>query len=356
MVRLIDRYIGRTILRYSSLVFIVLMGIFLFMVFIEELADAGIGNYDLTAILRFVVLSAPQIAYQIFPMVALIGAILGLSSLALGSELIIIRASGVSMARITFSVLKIGAFFMVILILIGEFVNPWAESTAQRGRAAALERSIDQRNSFGLWMRDGKNYINIGEVLPDFTLLDIRIFEIDERNRLVSMQYAGRGHYQDKAWKLFDLRKTEIDVEGNSAVALLDQSDWLTAITPDMMSDFLISPEQLSLHQLRRYMTYLRDNEQDIRSYQLAYWQKLALPLSTAAMLVLAIPFVFGSLRSGSMGRNLFIGIMAGLLFYVVNKAFGYIVLGYGVSPIAGAVSPTVLLFFATFFMYRRVA
>jgi lipopolysaccharide export system permease protein len=355
-VRLLDRYIGGTILRQSMLVFIVLMGIFLFMVFIEELADIGVGNYDLAAVFRFVALSAPRIAYEIFPMVALIGAILGLSSLALSSELIVVRASGVSLARITGSVLRIGAFFMVVVILVGEFVNPWSQSAAQRGRAEALERAIDQDNSFGLWIRDGRKYVNVGEVLPDLTLLRIRIFEFDDANRLVSMQYAGRGRYRDNVWQLLNLRKTTITAEGDSVVEALNQGEWQTAMTPQMMSAFLITPEQLSIQQLRQYMMYLKENSQDTRPYQLANWQKLTLPLSTAVMVVLAIPFVFGNLRSGSMGRNLFIGIMVGLVFYVVNKAFGYIVLGYGVSPIIGAGLPTLTLFIVALFMYRRVS
>ena len=354
--RLLDRYIGGTILRQSSLVFIVLMGIFLFVMFIEELADIGVGNYGFSSVFRFVALSAPRIAYETFPMVALIGTILGLSSLAVGSELVVIRASGVSLARITGSVLRIGGFFMVVVILVGEFINPWSESAAQQGRAEALERAIDQNNSYGLWFRDGRKYVNVGEVLPDLTLLRIRIFEFNIENRLVSMEYAGEGSYQDNVWKLPKVQKTTIDAAGKSDIEDLYQEEWSTAMTPQMMSAFLITPEQLSIQQLRRYMTYLRENSQDTRPYQLAYWQKLTLPLSTAVMVVLAIPFVFGSLRSGSMGRNLFIGIMVGLVFYVVNKAFGYIVLGYGVSPIIGAALPTFILFVAALFMYRRVA
>ncbi|MBL10531.1 MAG: LPS export ABC transporter permease LptG [Acidiferrobacteraceae bacterium] len=353
--RLIDRYIGHAILRYSSLVFVVLMGIFLFMVFIEELADVGVGSYDLIDVIRFVVLSAPLIAYQTFPMVALIGSILGLSSLASGSELIIVRASGVSMARITLSVLKIGAFFMITLILIGEFVNPWSESEAQRGRAESLQRSMEQSNSFGLWIRDGNKYINIGQVLPDLTLLQIRIFEVDEGRRLVSMQQAERGLYQDNGWDLFELRETLIGINGESTTRLSKQFSWSTDITPEMLSDFLITPDRLSIRQLSKYTDYLTNNGQDPRSYQLAYWQKIILPMSTAAMLVLSIPFVFGSLRSGTMGRNLFIGIMAGLLFHTMNKAFGYIVLGYGVPPFWGAILPTASLFLLAFTLYRRV-
>jgi len=307
-------------------------------------------------VLRFVVLSAPRIAYETFPMVALVGAILGLSTLALGSELVVVRASGISLARITGSVLRIGTLFVIIAILVGEVINPWSESEAQRGRAEALERAIDQRSSFGLWMRDDRKYVNVGEVLPDLTVLRIRIFQFDEDNRLVSLLYSARGSYQGDHWRLLDVRQTMIDQQGNSQVKHLKQGKWQTSMTPKMMSAFLITPDQLSIIQLRRYMSYLRANSQDTRPYELAYWQKIVLPLSTAVMVILAIPFVFGNLRSGSMGRNLFVGMMVGLVFYVVNKAFGYIVLGYGVSPFLGALLPTAVLFLVAVLMYRRVA
>ncbi len=356
--QLLDRYIGWTIFRYSLAVFIVLMGTFLFMVFIDELADVGKENYDLLAALRFVSLSAPQMAYEIFPMVALIGTILGLSSLARGSELVVVRASGISLARITGSVLRDGAFFMIFVILVGEFVNPWSESAAQRGRAEALGQAIDHNNNYGLWIRDGTKFVNIGEVLPDLTLLRIRIFEFDKdaTQRLVSMQYAAYGKFQEDDWRLFDLRTTKFTHDNRSAVKLQEAQDWPTRITPDMMSAFLITPEQLSMQQLRKYMTYLKINSQDIRPYQLAYWQKVILPLSTAVMVVIAIPFVFGSLRSGNMGRNLFVGIISGLLFYFVDKTFGYIALGYGMFPSIGAALPTLILFGLALLMYRRVA
>ena len=267
-----------------------------------------------------------------------------------------VRAIGVSLARITGSVIRIGALFVVIAVLIGEIINPWSESVAQRGRAEALERAIDQRSYFGLWIRDDRKYVNMGEVLPDLTVLRIRIFQFDRHDRLVSLLYAAQGRYQGDHWQLLNVEKTTIDQQGNSQVERVDREEWQTGMTPKMMSAFLITPEQLSIAQLRRYMLYLRANNQDTRSYKLAYWQKLVLPFSTAVMVVLAIPFVFGSLRSGSMGRNLFFGMMVGLVFYVVNKAFGYIALGYGVSPLFGALLPTLILFLVALLMYRRVA
>ena len=357
-VKLIDFHVGRTILQHSLIVMGVLVGIFLFLTFIDQLSDLGTGTYGLLAVLRFVVLSTPGIVYQIFPMAALVGTILGLSVLARHSELVVMRASGVSLAQITGSVLKLGVLFVLSAVLVGELVSPWTETMAQRGRAEALERNIEQKHSSGLWMRDQSTYVNIGEVLPDLTLRRVKIFEFDrqDRDRLRSLVYAASGRYTDARWRLSRVRKTIIDGQGFATATQGDEVNWDTGVTPEMMSVFLVQPGQLPVWQLKKYIEHLLKNNQDTRTYELAYWGKLVLPLSTAVMVILAIPFVFGSLRSGSLGRHLFFGIMIGLGFFVFNKALGYIVLVYGVPPLIGAISPTIAFLCATIVLYRRVA
>jgi len=344
-VKLIDIYIGRTIVQQSLLVIAVLAGIFVFLNFIDQLSDLGSGSYGLLDALRFVLLTTPRIIYDIFPMAGLVGTILGLSVLARHSELTVMRASGISLGQITGSVLKVGAIFVLLAVVIGELVSPFTETLAQRGRIEALERNIEQKHSSGLWMRDKSTFVNVAEVLPDLSLLRIKIFEFDrkDRDRLVSLTYARSGHYNQDRWQLNDVRQTIIDEKGRADVHHVIQSAWVTEVTPGMMSVFLV-------------IEHLKLNAQDTRAYELAYWGKVVLPLSTAVMLILAVPFVFSSIRAGSLGRNLFLGIMVGLGFYVLNKALGYIVLVYGVHPFIGATLPTLLFLGGALILYRRVA
>jgi len=354
-VKLIDIYIGRCIVQQSLLVIAVLAGIFAFLNFIDQLTDLGSGSYGLLDVLRFVVLTTPRIIHDTFPMASLVGAILGLSVLARHSELTVMRASGVSLGQITGSVLKVGAIFVLLSLVIGEFVSPFTETMAQRGRAEALEQDIEQKYSSGLWMRDQSTFVNVAEVMPDLRLLRIKIFEFDRKNhdRLVSLTYARSGHYDQDRWLLKGVSKTTIDEKGRADI--LDQWVWATEVTPGMMSVFLVQPGQLPLLQLKKYIEHLKLNAQDTRAYELAYWGKVVLPLSTAVMLILAVPFVFGNARAGSLGRNLFLGIMVGLGFFVLNKALGYIVLVYGVHPFIGATLPTLLFFGGALMLYRRV-
>ena len=353
--RLFDLYLGRVLLNQILLVLGVLVGVFVFITFIDQVSYLGTGQYSLLDAMKYVLLSTPRIVYEVFPMAVLVGAILGLSLLAVDSELIVMRSSGVSIGQITVAVLKLGFLLALVALLIGEFITPWSETLAQRGRAQALEQNIEQKSNSGLWLRDGKTFVNVREVLPDLTLRDIRVFEFDTMSQLRALVYAGKGRYAESFWDLDDVRQTLIDEQGFTQVSAAPKARWNTPVTPQTMTVFLVQPDQLSLLQLRQYIAHLSANVQDTRNFELAYWSKLTLPVSATVMLLLAIPFVFGSIRSGGMGRNLFIGIMIGITFFATSKALGYIVLVYDMPPLVGAILPTAAFAMAAGILYRRI-
>ena len=353
--RILDRYLGKTILHYTIVTMMVLLGLFAFITFVDQLGDLGKGNYDIYAAFTYVVLIIPRTIYELFPMAALLGTIIGLSMLANDSELIVMRSSGVSMLQITSAVMKMGGVFVVVAILIGELVSPYTETQAQRGRAEALQQDIKQHTNFGLWMRDTQTYVNIGEVLPDLTLLKLKVFEFDENRQLRSLVSASSGKFEGDYWVIDRVRQTFMDPEGGTEILTSDAAKWQSQVTPQILSVFLIRPEQLSFIQLSRYISHLNENQQKTDPYELAFWNKIMLPLSTAVMVVLAIPFVFGNIRSGTLGRSLFLGIMLGIGFYVANKGFGYVVLAYGLSPLMGATIPVVAFLFLALVMMRRI-
>ncbi|MDP7118867.1 MAG: LptF/LptG family permease, partial [Arenicellales bacterium] len=262
--RLLDLYLCRTILNQVLLVMSVLAGIFMFVTFVDQISYLGTGRYGLRDAMWFVLLSTPRIIYEVFPMAVLLGAILGLSLLALGSELIVMRSSGISISQITVAALKLGVVLAVLALVIGEFVAPRSETMAQRVRAVALESSIERKGNSGLWMRDKNMYVNIGEVLPDLTLQDVRIFEFDgaDQLRLLLSADIGRPHERSidddrlkkpaasvrdecdqdagEHWHLQQVQQTTIDEQGR-----VDpdpdpdlRACWYTPVTPQMMSIF----------------------------------------------------------------------------------------------------------------------
>lgn len=352
----IDRYIAKNVLNQTAMVLGVLLSLFAFLSFLDQLNDVGTGRYGILDAIWFVLYSLPRTLYEIFPMAALLGSILGLSSMALDSELVAIRTAGVSVARLVLSVFKIGAVLAVVAMVVGEVVTPLSETAAQRGRAEAMQQNINQQTDFGLWIRDHMTYVNVGEVLPDTSLLRVRVFEFDQDGRLRSLVYAKTGKYQydlDR-WRLEDIKQTLIEKEGAESKSVR-AAYWTTDVVPEILSAFLIRPDQLSAWYLNLHIKHLRNNNQDTNSYELAFWSKIITPFATATMVVLAVPFVFSQVRSGSFGRNLFIGIMLGLVFFVADKGFGYVVQAYRIWPFLGAVLPTLLFLCAGMILLRRV-
>lgn len=352
---ILDRYLGKIILQYSLISMAVLLALFTFVNFLDQLSSLGKGSYGLVQAIEFVILTIPRLLYELFPMAALLGTIIGLSLLANDSELIVMRASGVSMVQITTAALKMGGLFVIFAIIVGEVISPLTETKAQRGRAEALQQNIQQQTNFGLWMRDVQTYVNVGEVLPDLTLLRIKVFEFDPDKRLRSMVTADEGIFQDEFWLVNNVKQTLIDPQGQTETLETPSAQWQSRVTPQILSVFLIKPDQLSFWQLSRYIKHLAANQQKTDPFELAFWGKLMLPLSTAVMVVLAIPFVFTNIRSGGLGRSLFIGIMLGLGFYAANKGFGYIVLANGLSPFLGATLPVIAFLFLALVMMRRI-
>lgn len=351
---ILDRYIGRSILTSTLLVFAVLTALFTFVKFVDALGDLGKATFGLYEVVRYVVLSMPRQASELFPMTALLGATLGLASLAADSELIAMRAAGVSLARLVGSVVKVGIVLVVLAVIVGEVVAPVTEDMAERGRSSALQVSVRQQKDSGLWVRDGQMFVHLGEVLPDLSVLRVNIYAFDVSNHLRLQTSAQRGRYEHDVWRLEDVRQSRLD-DGRVRVRRINADDWVSELTPDMLKVFAVKPEGLSIWRLYLYIKHLEQNKQDTGRYDLAFWNKLMSPVAAAVMMVLAVPFVFSQMRSSGVGSRLLIGIMLGLAFYVISRGFGYFGLLYGVPPVLGAVVPTLLFLGIAALMLRRV-
>lgn len=354
MYSLLDRHIGQTIMYSTLLVFAVLLALFTFFEFVDKLDDVGRANTGISDVLRYLLLTSPRKMYELFPMAALLGTTLGLSSLAVDSELIAMRAAGVSLLRIVGAVAKVGGVFVLVAVLIGELVAPITEDLAQRGRAEKLRIGIQQDNA-GVWLRDDFAFINIGEVLPDLSVLKINIYQFDDKNALRVQTYADSGRFEDGKWRLRGVSQSVI-TDKKVSISQRETEEWISAIEPQTLGVFAVKPEGLSALNLSRYIRHLARNNQETARYKLALWYKLVSPLTTGVMVVLAIPFVFMPLRSSGMGFRLFIGIMLGLAFFVISRGFGYFSVLYGVPAVVGAVLPTVLFFLLALYLLRRVA
>lgn len=354
MISILDRYIGRSVFVSTVLVFIIILGLFSIILFLDAVNDLGRGNFNMLALISYVLLNLPSRIYEIFPAASLVGATVGLSLLALNSELIAMRAGGVSLASIIFSVLKVSSVFIVVGILLGEMVVPVIGEMAERGREQAL-KGIFTGHKADIWLRDGNETIRIGEVLPDLSLLDVAIYRFDDRARLQRQDRAKRARYIQGQWQLEDLYRSEIE-DTRVRTRFYARIPWPNGITPELVSVFTVKPQVMPSWVLYRYIRHLRQNQQDTASYELAFWNKVLLPVTTVIMVLLAIPFIFGDIRSGGMGQRVFIGVMLGLAYSLLQNGMGYFGLVYGVPPLVSAALPGALFLFVALFLLRRFA
>lgn len=352
--RILNIYIAKILLNHIAVTVLVLLGLFLFIAFIDELGELNRGRYGIAQIIQYVVLSIPKLLYEVFPMAALIGSIMGLSVMAKSSELTAIRAAGVSIMRIVASVAQIGLLLGLAALFIGEVISPYTETRALKIRAESIQSGVRSSGQGGIWLRDENTFVSVSDVLPDFSLLNVKIFEFDQNNFLRFLSVAKAGRYEDQKWLLQGLRRTMIN-NGSSAADEVDAAYWSTVVNPQILQVFLIQPDQLSLWQLSQYIEHLKSNRQRTDNYELAFWSKLTTPVATIIMLILAVPFVFKQARSGTLGRSLFAGIMVGLGFFILNKAFSYFVPLFAIPPLLGAITPTLLVALISMIMIRRI-
>jgi len=341
-VRILDRYVATAVVTGTGIALLVIVGMDVFFNVIAQIDDVGKGSYTLYAMLQYVALIMPQGAYELFPMAALLGSLIGMGMLAANSELIAMRAAGVSVWRIVQSVLQVGVLLLLVAVFIGEVVAPAAEQYGQQLRAAATNSRMSFLGSHGLWVRDENYYINAGKVLAGETLADLEVFEFDTAGRMVMATRAARAQYSAGQWLLHDVRQSRF-TDGRVEVNQLDELAWPSLLTPELLSIVVLEPKNMSVRDLGQFVDYLDDNGLDTMEYRYAFWGRFMTPLATLVMLFISVPFVFGGLRSVTAGQRIFVGILVGFGFYLVSQVASQVGQVYNLNPLATMLTPNIL-------------
>jgi len=351
--KLLDRYIGRTVIGHTLVAFFILLTIYFFTTLVDEMGYVGKGNYSAANAVLYSIMLLPRQAYELFPMVALLGAILGLGSLAGTSELTVVRAAGVSIKRVALAVIKAGALMIVVIVVLGEWIAPQLEKAASQQRLRAMSKSVSLNTESGLWAKDGESFISIKRLNPDGKAYGISLYHL-EGERISEIDSAARGEYRDGVWQLYKIKKTLFTEQGIRIVRETAMS-WNSSLTPDVINVAAIAPENLAAWELYDYVDYLQENGLASQRYEVALWIRLAMPLATGGMILLALPFVFGSTRTAGVGQRIMIGALIGIAFYLANGVFSRMGLIYDIPPLLSASAPTLLIYFAWFWLMRRV-
>ncbi|AOE62043.1 LPS export ABC transporter permease LptG [Pseudomonas corrugata] len=351
MVKL-DRYIGSSVFMAILAVLGIILGLATLFAFIDEMSDVS-DTYTLTDVASYVLLTAPRRLYDMLPMAALIGCLIGLGSLASNSELTIMRAAGVSVGRIVWAVMKPMLVLMLVGVLIGEYIAPATENTAQANRSLAQGGGDAQSAKHGLWHRQGDEFIHINSVQPNGILYGVTRYRFDEQRHMLSSSFAKRAQFVEDHWQLSGVTTTLFH-EKNTEVVATPQERWDVAISPQLLSTVVMAPESLSITGLWGYIHYLADQGLNNGRYWLAFWVKVLQPLVTAALVLMAISFIFGPLRSVTLGQRVFTGVLVGFTFRIAQDLLGPSSLVFGFSPLFAVLVPAGVCALAGLWLLRR--
>ncbi|RBW43934.1 lipopolysaccharide ABC transporter permease LptG [Psychromonas sp. B3M02] len=350
---ILDRYIGRTIFAATFLSLFVLIGLSSIIKFVEQMKSVGTGAYTVFSAAYFVLLKMPVEIALFFPMAALIGALIGLGSLASSSELVVMQAAGMSKFRIATSVLKTAIPMVIAVMLLGEFVAPQTDKEAYFMRDQLRKGTERVDNKYGVWAKDANSFVSIGRMNSKAELYNVQLYFFAEDLTLSRAMVANQATYQDGSWLLQEVSQTSF-YDGETQVENFPDYVWETELTPKKLEVIISEPDKMSMRDIYDYITYLESNEQDASSYWLILWRKAVLPFTVVVMMLLSVSFIFGGLRSVPMGTRLIFGIASGFTFHVSGELFGPASLVFGLPPILGALLPSILVLMIAMYQLRK--
>lgn len=356
MFGVLDRYIGKTIFNTIMMTLFMLVSLSGIIKFVDQLRKTGQGAYTALDAGYYTLLSVPKDIEIFFPMAALLGALLGLGTLAQRSELVVMQASGFTRMQIALSVMKTAIPLVILTMAIGEYVAPQGEQMARSYRAQQLLGGSLMSTQNGLWAKDGNSFIYIEQLKGNSELDGISIYNFTDDRRLQSVRYAATATWnaERKVWVLAQVDESDLNDPKQISGKQTLSGEWKTSLTPDKLGVVALDPDALSIRGLYNYSKYLKQSGQEAGRYQLNMWGKIFQPLSVAVMMLMALSFIFGPLRSVSMGTRVVTGISFGFVFYVLDQIFGPLSLVYGLPPILGAILPSAAFFAISVFMLLK--
>ncbi len=352
MIRILDMYIARTIVSTSALCLLVLTGLSSLIKFVDQLRLVGRGDMTTWDVVMYVFFLIPRDIEMFFPIAAMLGALIGMGMLASSSELVVMQAAGMSRLNIAASVMKTAIPLMILAMLLGEYVAPVAEQTARELRAQKTSGGSLISARSGTWAKDGDLFVNITEVREADRLNGITIYDFDN-NTLRHVTHAEQASFDGRAWQLTGVTKTDFSHTRIQRTSH-EWERWQSSLTPDKLQVVTVKPESLSIQGLFGYLDYLEANRQDTTRYELALWRKFAQPVTVGVMMMLGLSFIFGPLRSVTMGARILLGVITGFTFYLSNEIFGPMSLVMGLPVFLGAFLPSLLFASAAFWLLKR--
>lgn len=355
MTSILNKYIRRQVIFSTLLMGLIVLGIESFLVFVAQLSDIGVSNYDIFKSFIFVPLQLPTLLYQLFPMIGFLGSLMGLGKLAASSELIVMRASGVSIHQIGLSVIKTAVMMMIVVTFIGEWVGPILQAKSNNMKQSAMGHATGLSAMNGIWIHQGDSFVNIDSVLSATQIQGITLYQFADKNRLLAAKLADNGVLVNKKWQLSNVAQTDLSQENSVSSQKTTSESLALMFNPKLMYQTKQDCGTQSIKDLFHTIFYLKKTGLLTSQFEFAFWQRILQPFTTIVMIVLGLPFIFGTLRNSTTGSRVLMGVIIGFVFYMLNQFLGPFTLVYQFPPFLAASLPTFLFLLIYLLLIRRV-
>lgn len=340
----LGRHLVSHITGFSAIVGLALVAIYTFISFVSDIDKAGQGGFGVMQLLLYTAMMVPAGLYTLMPVIALLGTLMGLGTLAAQNEITAMRAAGMTVTQLGAATLCAGLLLGGLQIALGDVLAPVGTQAARTFKSEARDGAPKGiATARPLWLRDGDAVVHIGTLISESEVANVDIYQLDQDLGLHVALRAEHGRYVDGRWQLSGIALTRFE-DGRTVAEHRDELEVEGHLSPDVLRLFVLEADSLTTPGLLRLISYLDDNGLDARSYRLSLWRKIVAPLTVVAMMLFAVPFVLGSQRGGGAGQRLLIGIVVGLVFYVINEVTASVGQLYNWPPLLAAGLPTVAL------------
>ncbi|WP_116963467.1 LPS export ABC transporter permease LptG [Fastidiosibacter lacustris] len=348
-------YVASTVLYTSFIMILALTAIFLLFTYIAQAGDIGKGKYTALIAFLYVVYQAPANIYLIMPVCALLGGLMGLGLLANNSELIVMRASGQSISQIAKGVLLAAFCLALITFLTGAYIAPYfqKQATINKTLATGGNEALVLYDTQTLWVREGNAFIHVGKNDTDGKLSNVTKYTVDN-NQLTAIDHGDSATFENKQWQVNNVVSTQIGKD-NSVVYKDAKQYWNNLLPPSLLKIITSNTDYLNLSELIDYIKVNKEGQQNANRIWLKFWQTFFQPLSLIILMLIAVPFSLGSMRSSALGYKFIIGMLFGFSFYIINQTFGPFSLVYNLPGFFGAAIPNVIFTFILGFLFWKM-
>lgn len=350
----LSRYVTASVLGAISLVLLVIVALDAIGAVIDGVGDIS-NNYTFNQVMIYVVMTLPSRIYENIPIASLIGCLIGLGVLANNSELVVMRAAGVSVMRIVWLVIRPILWLILAGALMGEYLVPFSDQYAESRRMLLKGGESAQETDSGFWNKEGHDFMHFNAVYPGGVLFGVTRYRFNEDHRLLQASFSERATFQGEHW---------VEERGVVTNFLDDRTDveefvtrkWETNLSPELLNLIVFPPESLAIHSLYNYSNYLEEQGQESSKYQLAFWKKSLQPFTIVSLVLIAISFVFGPLRQVTMGYRIFAGVVVGLVFRTAQDLLGPASVVFGFYPFLAVAFPALICALIGLWLLRRAS